>query len=296
MTLGNPSVPGEVVVPRGVDRPPAVILLSGAGPNDLDETVGQTKPLRDIAYGLAEKGIASLRFDKPTRRGTPSSTFTPTEEYVGYSLAGFDLLASSNLVDTTRVFVLGHSFGGTMAPRVVAARPEFAGVVLMAALAGELPDVLLRHFRHLTTLGGPLASAAAGQVGVAEDLRREITGALRRGVRMRSPLAHEAIGQGVTGSYFLDLRDYDAPAAAATLGAPILILQGDRDYLVTVDDDLARWTKALAGRDDVTVRRYPLASHTMVDGQGVPTPEEYQIPGHVNPLVVDDIAEWVKGV
>lgn len=296
VSFGNPVVPGELVLPGRSGNPPVVVMLAGAGPNDMDETTGAVTPLRDLAYGLAAKGVASLRFDKPTLTGAPHNAFTPTDEYVDYAVNAFALLEKSGLVDPARIYLLGHSFGGTMAPRAVATQPRYAGVILMAALAGTLPDVLLRHFTYMAGLGGELGRDAAGQVPVAQGLVTEVASSLAPRVRMASPLAHEAIAKNLTGSYFLDLRGYDAVAAAARLPHRMLVLQGDRDYLVTVENDLARWTRALGARTDVAVRRYPNANHTMVDGTGIPTPEEYARPGRVNAQVISDIAGWVKAV
>lgn len=82
-------------------------------------------------------------------------------------------------------------------------------------------------------------------------------------------------------------------AAAAALDRPMLILQGGRDYQVTVEDDLARWQEALAGRPDVTIRVHAADNHLFFPGDGPSTPAEYDPPEHVDPAVVADIAEWL---
>jgi uncharacterized protein len=92
----------------------------------------------------------------------------------------------------------------------------------------------------------------------------------------------------------LSLRSYDEVATARAIPQPILILQGDRDYQVTVADDLARWLRGLAGRPGVTVHQYPQADHAFIDGTGPPSPADYNHPGRVDPQVIADTAAWIS--
>jgi uncharacterized protein len=94
-------------------------------------------------------------------------------------------------------------------------------------------------------------------------------------------------------SYWLDLRGYDPVAVAAALDRPMLLLQGRRDYQVTVDDDLARWQAGLAHRPDVTIRIYDADDHMFFAGTGASMPADYQVPRHVDAAVIADIAEWL---
>ncbi len=98
---------------------------------------------------------------------------------------------------------------------------------------------------------------------------------------------------GVPAPYWLDLRDYDPVAVAATLDRPMLILQGGRDYQATVADDLAGWKAGLAHRPDVTIRVYDAGNHLFFPGTGPSTPAEYEPVQHVDPKVVSDIADWL---
>jgi fermentation-respiration switch protein FrsA (DUF1100 family) len=91
----------------------------------------------------------------------------------------------------------------------------------------------------------------------------------------------------------MDLRDYHPAQVAGTLKQPMLVLQAERDYQVTMDD-FDGWKKALAGHKNVTFRSYPKLNHMFLEGEGVSSDEEYRKPGHVPGLVVEDIASWVK--
>jgi fermentation-respiration switch protein FrsA (DUF1100 family) len=98
---------------------------------------------------------------------------------------------------------------------------------------------------------------------------------------------------GYSGAYWLDLRGYDPVATAAALDKPMLILQGGRDYQVTVKDDLSRWQAALAHRPEVTIRVYDADDHMFFSGTGPSTPADYESPQHLDPAVITDIAEWL---
>ena len=124
VSVGNPPLNGTLTLPAHKGPFPAVVLVSGSGPNDQDETVGADKPFLDIADGLATLGIASIRYDKRTRDYPGSidlATFTPTQEYVPDAVAAIHLLKRRSDIDTSRIFVLGHSQGGTFAPKIAEA-------------------------------------------------------------------------------------------------------------------------------------------------------------------------------
>lgn len=286
---GPLAVPGTLSVPRrtGAARAPGVVLLSGSGPNDRDETIGRNKPLKDLAWGLATRGVATARFDKVTRAHpdlvAADASFTLTDEYVPHAVAAIELLREHPAVDPARVFVAGHSEGGTAAPRA-AARAPAAGLVIIAGGAQPLHHAMLRQFRHLATLNPAQAAAAdavARQVAAVDD----------PGLSQTTP--RSALPFGIAAAYWLDLRGYDAPAAAAALGKPVLVVQGGRDYQVTVADDLSRWQAALEGRPDVTIRVYPADNHLLFPGSGPSSPAEYEPAQHVDQAVVADIAAWL---
>ena len=98
---------------------------------------------------------------------------------------------------------------------------------------------------------------------------------------------------GVPASYWLDLHGYDPTALAAKLGKPMLVLQGGRDYQVTIADDLTRWQAGLANHSDVTIRVYDTDNHLLFPGTGPSKPSEYEPAQHVESAVVVDIATWL---
>ena len=95
--------------------------------------------------------------------------------------------------------------------------------------------------------------------------------------------------------YWLDLRGYDPVGVAAGLRQPMLILQGGRDYQVTVADDLSRWRAGLDQRPEVTIRVYPADNHFFFPGTGPSSPAELAAAQHLDPEVVADLRGWLTG-
>ena len=146
---GDLAVPGTLTLPRTGGPLPAVVLLAGSGPLDRDETVLASKPFKDLAWGLASRGVAVLRFDKVTHahpeQARSDPTFTVADEYLPHAIAAVRLLRAHPRVDAERVYVAGHSLGGTVAPRVAAAEPSVAGVILLAGGSQPLHRAAVRQ-------------------------------------------------------------------------------------------------------------------------------------------------------
>ncbi|MEU0570988.1 alpha/beta fold hydrolase [Nonomuraea sp. NPDC005983] len=283
---GDLAVPGTLSLPHGHGPRPGVVLLSGGGPFDRDGSAGPNKPLKDLAWGLAGRGVAVLRFDKVTHAHADrlAHDFTMSDEYVPHAVAAVRLLQRHPAVDAARVYLAGHSMGGKVAPRVAAAEPSVAGLVLLAGDAQPMHQAAVRVVRYLASLD-PGAQAAV------EVITRQAAMVESLHLSPDTPAAELLFGH--SGAYWLDLRGYDPVAAAAALDKPMLILQGGRDYQVTVADDLSRWREGLADRPDVTIRVYDADDHLFFPGSGPSTPADYDSPQHVDPAVVADIADWL---
>ncbi len=301
VTVGSPGwpLPGILTLPKGGGPFPALVLVHGSGPNDKDETIGPNKPFKDIAWGLAMKGIAVLRYEKRTRIFGPklvadpgvASFFTVKEETIDDALAAIVFLKKADRIDPGRIFVLGHSLGGMLVPRIATAGNGLGigGYVVMAGLTRPIEETIVRQMTYIYGLDGSLSAEDKTQL---EDLKAQV--AKIKAFTEKDAASGERVLNAPV-SYWLDLRGYDPPALAATLDAPMLIIQGARDYQVTTDD-FENWKKALGGRTGVEFRLYPKLNHLFIEGQGFPTPDEYtRAHGSVAPYVIDDIANFVKG-
>lgn len=151
-----------------------MVLVHGSGPNDRDETVGPNKPFKDLAWGLASQGIAVLRYDKRTlvhSQSIDAQTLTVQEETVHDALAAVEVLRNHPDVDSASVYVLGHSLGATLAPKIGAAAPELAGLILLAGATRPLEDLILEQVTYLVSLD-PSEEAEAELAKIEEQVAR----------------------------------------------------------------------------------------------------------------------------
>lgn len=290
---GEWALPGTLCLPQGKGPFAAVVLVHGSGPEDRDETLPPNKPFRDLAWGLAGAGIAVLRYDKrtyvyPARMQSETPTLTVKEETIDDALEAVTLLRARPEIDAERVFVLGHSLGGYLAPRIAAADPRIAGLIVLAGSARPLQDILLDQMSYVLSLSvpGPAAQQQLAAIKQQVDLVNDPT---------RLPQAAAAdLPFGVPAAYWLDLNAYHPEQVVQTLKQPMLFLLGGADYQVTAED-FQIWQNALRGRDDVQFIQYPGLGHLFMpteDGK-MATPATYTVAGHVSEEVVDDIAKWI---
>jgi uncharacterized protein len=290
---GEWAVPGTLSLPAGNGPFPAVVLVHGSGPNDRDETVGRNKPFRDLAGGLASRGIAVLRYEKRTRvhglkMVASKDPITVKEEVLDDVLAALQLLRKQKGVDGKKVFVLGHSLGAILAPKLGTLDPGVKGLVIMAGATRPLEDLIVEQFEYIFSLEGPLSDDKKAQL---EKLKTQVARLKDPKLSPDTPAAELPLGQ--PAPYWLSLRESPPVDTAAKVKQPMLILQGERDYQVTMTD-FEGWKKALDKRKDVTMKSYPELNHLFVEGTGKSKPVEYQVEGHVAVAVIDDVAGWIK--
>jgi pimeloyl-ACP methyl ester carboxylesterase len=274
VTVGPENLRGALVVPKADAPFPIVVMLSGSGPNDMDESFASIKVFRDLAEGLGTRGLASLRFEKRTHRRLPIRTVK--EEYLDDAAAAIAQAAS--VPGASTVVLLGHSLGATLAPRVAQANPQVAKLILLAGSTWPYAKLIVAQLEYQKKLG----------FGGA-DVERLLADARAEAKLIDDPtLAPDAAtGHGTVGAYFLDLRGYDAVAIAGKLSIPIFFGWGERDLKV-IPQDWAGWHERLGERAKLTYRKYPGLQHFF-------TPVGTHEVDHVSKVVVDDLAAWVKG-
>ena len=271
-------------MPKGEERVPGVVLVHGSGPSDRDETIGPNKPFKDLAWGLASRGVAVLRYDKRSYACDISGPVTLDELVVEDALAALDRLENHDRIGP-RV-VVGHSLGGMAAPRIASEAGDLAGAVLLAANARPLHEMIVAQTEYLVTLDGTVTDAERQVL----DERRAAAERIESG----SLPPGETVLNG-PGAFWNSLAEYDQVATAKSLSIPLYVLQGGRDYQVTPGGDFERWKDALGDRENVSFELYDRLNHLFMPGSGRPTPAEYTQPGNVARVVVEDIAGKLVG-
>ena len=287
------ALPGTLTMPDGPGPFPAIVLMAGSGPEDRDGSFYGNKPFRDIAWGLASQGIAVLRYDKRTRvyhaQIAQLHDFTVQNEFIDDAKLAVQLLVHTPRIAAHRIYLLGHSEGGMVAPRIAQQDSQIAGMVILAGPTRSLGAVAVSQDTFLLSKGliGPttLTDAETAAHAIAQ-----LTSADRsRNVRFF----------GEPPAYWLDLQSYRPAIVAQTLKIPMLILQGARDYQVTLVD-FDSWKAALATHANVSFKLYPNLYHAFLpvppgSPAGLSTPSAFLSLGHIDPQVIHDIARWVKG-
>ena len=285
---GEYRLEGQFVKPRGLGPYPLVILIPGSGPQDMDLSMGNNKPFKDLALGLAMHGIATYRFDKRTFTYPDAfqDDYTVYEEIVHDAQRAFELMSNQAEVDKSNIYFLGHSFGGMLMPRILGSTPKAKGAVLMAANARPVEDLILEQIEYIYNYEEENQSNDKHFKEIKQLV--ENVKKLEEGEEMN----RNNLPFGIPASYWLDLKDYEPAKALRKQRVPVLILQGERDYQVTTKDYKV-WRKSIRKRFR-EAHLYPKLNHLFFEGEGPSLPDEYHKQGNVPLYVIMDIADWIK--
>jgi|HubBroStandDraft_4_1064222.scaffolds.fasta_scaffold00277_10 dienelactone hydrolase len=294
LVSGRWELPATLTLPNTKTMVPAVVLVQGSGPQDQDETIGPNKPFADLADGLASQNIAVLRYVKRTKQyGADSKSdapFTVKDEVTDDAIAAVALLSKMPEVNKKQIYVLGHSLGGMLAPRIAAQDPQVAGIIILAGTARPIGQVVLEQIKYIAGLTGAPTPEDKKEIEKAESIAAQVASPT-----LKPDVMVDFFGSPIPGSYFLDLQKYDPGKTAASLKIPILVLQGGRDYQVTTAD-FEVWKKALANDPHASFKFYPPYTHLFMPGtgSGPASPDDYSVAGNVSEDVINDIAKWIK--
>lgn len=286
---GDLPLPGTLAMPEGEGPFPAVVLVHGSGPQDRDSTIGPNRPLRDIAHGLAERGIATLRYDKRTRVHPIAASFDPDfsvdKESTDDTVAAVAALQSTPGIDPSRVFVFGHSLGAMLTPRILQRADGAAGGIMLAASSRSMLDLIPEQMERMGGIQGADPAALAARLEAINDLI----------VRLRA--GEEASDAkailGAPAAYLRSADALDPVADARALRQPLLILHGGNDIQVT-DVDWQDWVDAFAADPRVTLKRYPELGHLGIIADPGEPMATYLEPGRVDETLIEDVATWIK--
>lgn len=288
---GNYGLPGEISIPENVDDYPVVIIIHGSGPNDRDAGMFGNRPYRDIAYGLASNGIACLRYDK-------SSWLFPVylsnnEKFTAWEETGRDVcsvvayLNDIEKISSERVFLMGHSFGGNQLPRILDSI-EVAGGLMVAGNARPLQTLLYEQMEFLYGKDGiddadkRRLATLQEQIDRLEDLRNV------------DPAEFEGLLPfGLSPYYWKDIIVYDPVETIMSISEPVMLIQGEGDYQVSMKD-YKLFRKALKKRKlDYLAISYPKVNHLLFENEGEPSSKEYERSEHVEATIIHDMVNWI---
>lgn len=291
---------GILTLPDGDGSFPAVVFVHGSGSSNMDEKVGKLTPFKDLAEGLAEHGIASVRYDKRTfAHGLKmvldrKHPITVWEETIEDALLAARLLRADSRIDAQRIFLVGHSMGAMLAPRIECEGGDFAGLILLAGTPRRLEEVLLEQTEE----------AVAGMKGLARKIGQKQLSQLRMTFAGLYDLPDQEakrkkVGGGTTLYYFKEMGQPTVADWLASTRKPMLIMQGEKDVQVKAAVDFVLYRQLLGDRDNVTFRLYPGLNHAFVPAVSdsiADAKKEFAAERHIGSDVIADLARWIASV
>jgi len=261
---------GLLTLPEGDGPFPAAVLVHGSGSSDMNEQVLGLTPFKDIAEGLAGLGVAAIRYDKRSKayplKMIKDKPVTVYKETIEDAIRAANLLRQDKRIDPDRIFIIGHSMGAMLAPRIDAEGGNFRGLILMAGTLRDMGDVVI----------GQLTASVAASKGILGSIMqkqlKKYTGVFTSLPGLSDEQAlQKKYGGGVTLYYFKEMAAHPGEEYLKNTHKPIFILQGEKDFQVLADVDYPLYRNLLGDRDNVRFALYEGLNHCFVksDGYGI---------------------------
>lgn len=299
LSVGDSTMPlsGRITIPVASGKLPLVIMVQGAGPQDMDGSYGANKIYRDIAWGLASNGIAVIRFPKRTSvygslylNGNPNIRYTLEEEYINDIKDAVRKAKSNPLIDSKRIFLLGHSQGADAV--IIAARQlgGIKGLVLASSSPRRIQDLMCEQLDYINGYEPPYAYRRIK----GEEIKRHLEYSMRSDLDDHTPL--DSLPMNISAGYWKYLNQMNVIQDLKSMpDVRLLFLQGARDYQTTMLD-YRMWFNEFGQEQRATFKLYPWLNQMYFKGYGRPTASEYEERHSVDEEPVKDIADWIKNI
>jgi len=289
---------GILTLPDEINNPvPAIVLVHGSGPSNMDEKIGKLTPFKDLAEGLANKGIAVIRYDKRTyahkKQFINKPDISVKEETIEDAILATELLRKDSRIDSDKIFIIGHSMGGMLAPRIDAEGGNYKGLILLAGSPRKLEEILIDQNKEVLNHVNKLLQWI---------IKRQIKKLSSKFYNMYNLTDEEAkktslmFGNTAKLYYFKEMGEHQSINYLKDLNKPMLIMQGDKDFQVSVEKDFNLYKELLKNKENVTFKLYENLNHAFVPsvyGNIMKAKKEYNVEQRVCDYVIDDIASWV---
>ena len=277
---------------------PAVVFVHGSGAGNMDEKVGKLTPFKDLAEGLAKHGIASIRYDKRSFahgfKLIKEKDVTVKLETIEDAILAAEMLRKDSRIDKDNVFIVGHSMGAMLAPRIDAEGGDFKGLILMAGSPRKLEEIILDQNEEV------LRSTKGLVHWIVKKQVSKIMGMFNGLYQLSDEEAKKKkVGGGTTLYYFKEMGEHAAADYLTSLEKPIIIMQGEKDFQATVEGDFEAYKQLLSDKNNVTFRLYENLNHAFVPsvyGNIMKAKQEYNVEQHIGEEVIADIANWIKEI
>lgn len=288
--LPDPKFPAEgiVTIPNKKQHLPVVIIVGGSGPTDKDLSIGPNRIYKDLAWGLANKGIVSYRYDKRTKAfGSAyikNNTVTVKEEYLLDLLGALKVVKKIPEVDTNQIYILAHSEGGYLLPYFEKNLSNIAGYISFAGAYSNMADLLFMQLNYL-------------QANAPKSQKKQYNDFIAKSVYMRDKInvnsPEDSLPAGLSAKYILFLNQNSPKNIGANLmQKKILFLQGGRDYQVP-PSEMELWRTLLKENSQAQFELFPNLNHLGLPGKGPSLPAEYEEADNVPAELIDKVVSFI---
>lgn len=283
--VGEYELEGKLTLPKDVENPPIVILIHGSGQSDMDETIGAAgnKVFRDLAWGLAKLGVGSIRYNKRYYQlpELADDQITIDSEVIEDVMAAIALGREYS----DKVWLLGHSLGGMIAPQIAMKDGEIAGFISLAGSPRHLADII--YDQNVDALNQSEAYSAEEK----EQLLKDVAGMVEQA--KEATLDTKEVIFGISGRYWGSLNQIQMNEIMSQLQIPMLFLQGEADFQVKVESDFAAWKELLKDHEEVQFIQFPSLNHLFMPTQGKHDITDYNVEAEVSQEVIDEIVQFI---
>lgn len=268
------------------DQKKLVIFVHGSGPQDRDETIGENKPFKDIAEYLLKNGISSYRYDKRTYSNpeTFNDQSTVEEETIIDAVNVAKYFKTNENFKGYQIIILGHSQGAYVMPKI-AEKAQVSKYIFMAGNARPLHEILIDQFKYIHKIEPSKIS-----VEDIQNIKKQVEFLNSKKFSLNSPTSE--LPMGLSASYWKYLLDYKPLEAVKSIKAPMLFVQGGRDYQVT-EKDFNLWKGQLKNDKLAEFKLYPSLNHLFIKGTGTPSPKDYEGKGNVDEMFLKDLVQFI---
>ena len=284
------------------EKVPAVVFVHGSGPLDKDESIGATKLFRDLADGLSEKGIASIRYNKRSLTYGKqiveelNGSFSVEDEVIEDAISAANFLKENLRIDSSRIFIIGHSLGGMLAPRIDEEGGNFAGLIILAGTLRTIDEVIIdQNYDAIKYLDESQRDIYLPQIKKLKDTFDSVDNMSDEVAKetMLIPTSH------IYAYYLKEMHDHPVKEYLRRTEKPILVMQGDKDVQVSVEKDFNQYKEILKDHGNAAFKLYPGLNHLFMKaiyGTIKEVLEEYKVPQTVDNTVLEDIAQWILSI
>ncbi|MCM3766039.1 S9 family peptidase [Neobacillus niacini] len=291
---------GMLTIPENTAGPvPAVVLVHGSGPSNMDGNVGNNYVFRDFAEGLAERGIAAIRYDKRTfvygKEMKHDGGLSVKEETIEDAVLAAELLRNDSRIDRNKIFIIGHSMGGMLAPRIDSEGGNFTGIIIMAGSPRTLEEIMMsQNDVVLDSLNRFVRFIAKKQIAALASKFENIYH-----LSDEQAKSTPVMGKHLMAYYFKEAGEHPSSQYLKDLDKPIFIMQGEKDVQASLEKDFNGYKSILGDKPNVTYKLYSNLNHLMMPsiyGELLKVQKEYKIAQKVDQQVISDIADWILAV